>query len=456
MSSAPGAIITDPVHASDEVGSDDAAFEMTTPDSLPDGWDLVRLRDVAASFSGGTPPKSEPSYWRGSVPWLSPKDMKSTHLEDATDHISPEAAAKFSRVMPAGSVFVVVRGMILAKDLPVALTSAPMAFNQDMKALLANERVVPEFLLYAIIGQKASMTKEIGTSAHGTRRIGSSSIDELQIPLPPLEEQRAIGSLLRSLEQAESLESRRLRLLRELKAATLEKVFTDGMGGSQKRPTMIGELPAHWDVTELSTVLREPLRNGHSAPAVSRGDGVRTLTLTAVTKGEFSRPNTKITSADPERVRDLWLQDGDVFVERANTHEMVGLAALYRGAPAFAIFPDLLVRVRVDETRLIPEVLAAWLSTPFVRAYFQKHCSGAATSMPKIDQGTIARTPIPLPPIEEQELLCELFSRLDSRISIASQRSKKLHELFSICLHQLMSGTLRVASLIEHLPHAHA
>lgn len=420
------------------------------------GWEVVHVRDVATSFSGGTPPKSESTHWIGPVPWLSPKDMKTTHLIDTEDHISAEAAAEYSRVMPAGSVFVVIRGMILARDLPVAITSRPMAFNQDMKALVPRERVTPEYLLYAIIGQKSAMTKKIGTSAHGTRRISSSSIEELLIPLPPVEEQHLIASTLRSLERAKDLETARLRALQNLRAASIARVFSAGIVGSRTRDSIVGTIPANWEVAELKTLLRERLRNGHSAPAVSSGGGIRTLTLTAVTKGDFSLYNTKVTSADPKRVADLWLRDGDVFIERANTFEMVGLAALFRGSPDFAIFPDLLVRVRVDERRVIPDVLAAWLSTPFVRTFFQRHCSGAATSMPKIDQGTIERTPIPIPPMAEQNAIRDIVSQLDARISISSRRLRTLNDLFSSSLQAMMSGELGVAPLLADATTSHA
>jgi len=153
--------------------------------------------------------------------------MKVTHLNDTQDHISHEAAERYSRLMPAGTVFVVVRGMILVKDLPVAISTVPMAFNQDMKALCANEKVLPEFLLYAIISQKSAMSKEIGTSAHGTRRIGSASIDEMLIPLPPIPEQEQIVRVLRAIEESVSLEQKRATVLRRVFGATLGR-FMNG------------------------------------------------------------------------------------------------------------------------------------------------------------------------------------------------------------------------------------
>src|SRR5690349_17984486 len=135
---------------------------------LPYDWEVARLADIAEMASGGTPSKRRPDYWQGSIPWASPKDLMRLRLNDTEDHISEEGLAEGSRLVPAGTIFMVVRGMILSKDLPVAMAMVPMAFNQDMKALKPNGRVDPDFLLYALVQHKDQLLPEIGTSAHGT------------------------------------------------------------------------------------------------------------------------------------------------------------------------------------------------------------------------------------------------------------------------------------------------
>jgi type I restriction enzyme S subunit len=92
---------------------------------IPESWELVKLADVCTFQSGGTPSKQRADYWQGTIPWASPKDMKRPRLTDVSDHISQEALEVGSKLAPTGSVFVVVRGMILAKDVPVALAEVP-------------------------------------------------------------------------------------------------------------------------------------------------------------------------------------------------------------------------------------------------------------------------------------------------------------------------------------------
>lgn len=193
---------------------------------IPVGWRVARLGDVATLYSGGTPPKNNATYWSGPIPWVSPKDMKVERLLDVEDHISEDAAKNFSRIVPAGTVFVVVRGMVLAKSFPVAIAEKPMAFNQDMKALIAREGMDPDFLLFAVLGRSGDLTAEIGTSAHGTRRIGSNSLESFLLPVPPIEEQKAIGFMLSSLERRVQAAAARKEILAAAFSAALQMLMT--------------------------------------------------------------------------------------------------------------------------------------------------------------------------------------------------------------------------------------
>lgn len=180
--------------------------------------------------------------------------------------------------------------------------------------------------------------------------------------------------------------------------------------------TELPELPEGWCWASLDSLLREPLRNGHSARRAEDGD-VRTLTLSAVTEREFSVRNTKVTAAERETVQDLWLEAGDIFVERSNTPELVGTTALYSGPSEFAIFPDLLIRVRLVG-ELLPAYVEAVLRSDRVRRFFQQSAQGIAGSMPKISQDTVGRVAVPMPTQAEQ---ARIVAEVDRLLSIAER-----------------------------------
>ena len=97
-----------------------------------------------------------------------------------------------------------------------------------------------------------------------------------------------------------------IALTTELKKALMQKLFTEGTRNEPQKQTEIGLIPESWDVVKLNSLLREKLRNGHSAKETNDENGVRTLTLTAVTKNNFSETNTKITCADKEKTKKLY------------------------------------------------------------------------------------------------------------------------------------------------------
>jgi len=192
---------------------------------VPESWSVVRLGEVCTFLSGGTPSKQRADFWEGDIPWVSPKDMKRPRLSDVTDHISKAALEDGSSLAPAGSVFVVVRGMILAKDVPVALAEIPMAFNQDMKAIIPGPKVETGFLLYAMGALKQNLFQKVGRSAHGTMTLMSSEIANFAIPLPDNATQKAIATAIESVERKYQQHQRRHACLTALFRSLLHQLM---------------------------------------------------------------------------------------------------------------------------------------------------------------------------------------------------------------------------------------
>jgi type I restriction enzyme, S subunit len=203
-----------------------APLKKTEIGLVPSRWVVVRLGEVAELTSGGTPSKANPGFWAGLVPWASPKDLKRPRLFDVEDHISEAGLADGSRLAPEGSIFIVIRGMILSRDVPVAMAMVPMAFNQDMKAIIPGERLARDYLLYALVAFKHALLPQIGTSAHGTRRISTSAVENLPIPVPPLSEQREIAAQLAAVDAKLAAEESRRAALTALFQSLLHHLMT--------------------------------------------------------------------------------------------------------------------------------------------------------------------------------------------------------------------------------------
>jgi site-specific DNA recombinase len=138
--------------------------------------------------------------------------------------------------------------------------------------------------------------------------------------------------------------------------------------------------------------------------------------------------------AEPEKVKGLWLEPGDILIERSNTPELVGSTALFEGNVRYAIFPDLLIRIRTNE-RVIPAFLELVLRAESSRIYFRQKAQGSAGTMPKIDQGIIERFQFLLPPVSEQieisQRIREMLGRadrLEEEVRRAERRAARLRQ----------------------------
>ena len=192
---------------------------------VPEHWEVRRLKYAVSFTGGGTPSKANPSFWSGAIPWVSPKDMTRTRLNDAADHISDDAvAASAARIVASGAVLVVVRSGILRRMIPVAINTVPMALNQDIKALRPRNGIVGSEYLHALIqGNQSLLLREWTKHGANVESIEHRLLANSRIPIPPRPEQTAIAGFLdRVVREVELLHEYRTRLIADVVTGKLD------------------------------------------------------------------------------------------------------------------------------------------------------------------------------------------------------------------------------------------
>ncbi|MEQ1715308.1 MAG: restriction endonuclease subunit S [Hyphomicrobium sp.] len=179
---------------------------------------------------GGTPSKSEPRFWKGNIPWITPKDMKRRELSDAIDHISEEATVESpAKLIAPGAVLVVVRGMILAHTFPVAVLRSRAAINQDMKALVPTADITPEYLASVLWALNRDVLAMVDRSSHDTRKLLTDKLEAFRIPVPSIVQQRRIvadlDATLARVEEVKRLQAASAAELDALLPAILDRAF---------------------------------------------------------------------------------------------------------------------------------------------------------------------------------------------------------------------------------------
>lgn len=168
------------------------------PAANPHGIPIEALSNVASFVSGGTPSKDVREFWSGDIPWVSPKDMKVTNIVDSEDHVSEAAILRTSlKLIEPVTVLMVVRGMILAHTVPIAITHRAVTINQDMKAIRFDRKIDPAFGLWCLKTQADVILSKVSTAAHGTKRLEMADVERLPIQTPnEIEQQKFVKASL--------------------------------------------------------------------------------------------------------------------------------------------------------------------------------------------------------------------------------------------------------------------
>jgi type I restriction enzyme M protein len=244
-------------------------------------------------------------------------------------------------------------------------------------------------------------------------RVGWSSFAELEIPLPPLEVQKEIVAEI----------------------AGYQKVINGAHAILDNYRPHIPISPK-WPMVQLGTVIEDKPKNGYSGKPVDRVTDLKVLTLSATTSRKLDLSKHKYLDEDIPLDSACRCRKGDIYLQRGNTAELVGTAALFGVEEPNFIYPDLMIRVRADEAKIVSHYLLITLQSGPVRDYLTKNAVGAAGSMPKINQAVVERVPIPLPDLATQQAIVaeidaeqslvaanrELISRFERKVQVSLAR----------------------------------
>jgi len=232
---------------------------------IPVHWEVRKIKSLVSTYGGMTPSKSEAGFWKGSIPWVSPKDMKVREIRDSQDHISSSALRQtgIALIQPP-AVLIVVRGMILARTFPTAITAVPVTINQDMKALVPKPGLSPEYFVSLLTGIQRDLLLLIEIAGHGTCCLRTDAWGSFMIPVPPLSEQNEIEQHLKerlSIQNtAIARTEREIALMQEYRTRLTADVVTgklDVRAASKKLPDLTKEPQAGLDETSDNDEVEE-------------------------------------------------------------------------------------------------------------------------------------------------------------------------------------------------------
>ena len=390
------------------------------------------LRECGRLYSGGTPSKSDESLWSGSLPWFSSKEIKSFELSDSELHVAERAASNGTTIVPAGTVLFVVRGMSLANEFRVGVTTRPATFNQDVKALVPASDVDGRYLARYLRWMEPQILDATESSTHGTKRLPTEAFDRLPIPLPVLEDQRRIAAILDKADAIRRQRMEAIALTEELLRSTFLEMFGDPVAN-----------PKSWPVRSI-TELCESKQYGTGEKANTEGNGQPVLRMNNLTyAGDIDLANLKWANLSARELAKLDLRDGDVLFNRVNSHELVGKTAVWHNGAGFT-FAGYLIRLRMRPELAVGDYVASAMNMPSIKVMLAQ-LAKPSINMANISASDLDRLVVPLPPLDLQKKLSVLRRSVLALRDRYQQATKQDDALFDSLVARAFSGSLVAA-----------
>lgn len=375
--------------------------------ALPEGWQWRALADIGTWVGGGTPSKQRGEFWEGgTIPWVSPKDMKHWCLDSTKNAISEAGVAGSSaKVFDANSVAVVVRSGILEHTLPVALVPFEATANQDMRVVTPTDGIDAEWLMYALQADAETIRRACRKDGTTVASIDVPKLTAWTLPVPPLHEQRRISSLVAARTAKihsglESLAHARSRL-RELTRAAIDAEIR----------TLLEEACKTETPESLAADVQYGLAIGPFGSNLKVSDysesGVPLIFVRNIRSRTFGGPGTGHVPAEKAReLRAHRVSGGDLLITKMG--DPPGDCVVYPATSPDAIITADCIRFVVDRSRARPDFIASLFLSGSVKRQIHERTKGVAQR--KISLKTFRTIELPVPDLTRQD---QIMIRLD-------------------------------------------
>lgn len=411
-----------------------------------EGWKIKKIEEFAQTTSGGTPSRTNKSFYTGNILWVKSGELDDNYIIDTEEKITEDAIKNSSaKLFPVGTVLIAMYGATVGKT---AILKVPATTNQAVCGIIPNpEECNNEFLRFQLMFKREDFLKQRYGGAQPN--ISQTIIKTFEILLPPLPEQRKIAYVLSTVQKAIEQQDKLIRTTTELKKALMQKLFTEGLpvtgrgvrfsnpeGSTTRklRQTEIGLVPESWEVVELGKICEKP-QYGFTDSASSSGNA-KFLRITDIT--EFGVDWNKVPYCNCPDFSKYELKDGDIVFARIGA--TTGKSYLINNPPK-SVYASYLIRVRCKK-----EILPDFLIYYFASEKYWKQIDATKGNNLKggVNSSILSKLLVPKPGISEQSEIAKIFRSLDNKLAFHQKKKQTLSALFKTLLHELMTGQRRV------------
>lgn len=359
---------------------------------------------------------------------MSSKSLTDFRVRDSDRRLTRLGAENGTKLVPRGTILMVVRGMSLKSEFRMGITQREVALSQDLKGLIPRPDLDPTFLAYALQSRNKTVLDMVDEAGHGTGRLQTDRLFALELPLPPRGVQRTIAATLGALD--DKIESNRRAI--ETLGAMVGALFAQTTSSPAISRVPLGE---------ITTVIK-----GRSYKSAELGKSSTALvTLKSIDRNGGYKGDGLKPYAGPYKTEQV-VHPGEIVV--AQTDLTQGAEVVGRGVrvPQSTSYDTLVASLDLAIVRpegdMPVEYLFGLLSSEAFRQHCRNHVTG--TTVLHLAKDAIPTWQAPVVPLAEQIRFAHTARTLLARMDALSEENDRLLALRDSLLPELLSGRIRV------------
>ena len=413
------------------------------------------LKYMVRFSGGGTPSRDVSAYWRGDIPWVSPKDMKVAKISASEEYLTEAGLSNStSSLIDQGALLLVVRSGILKHTIPVAINTVPVSLNQDMKALRINKlRLSVKYIQYLIVGKNKELLLEWAKQGATVESLEQEYLENSVFPVPSLQEQEKIANFLdhetAKIDTLIEKQQQLIKLLKEKRQAVISHAVTKGLNPNAPMKDSgvewLGEVPQHWGVVRYKFICNQTIAGPFGSSITKdmyRKSGVKVYGQEQVIPANFEIGDYYIDLDSNPHLGRYKIHAGDVLISCVGTF---GKVAIFPVDGELGIINPRLIKSELIEDAE-PYYIAEILRSDFVLKQFESRIRGGTMGI--INISVLNEIPIPMPPSSEQKVtldyLVEKKKRFDNALERASRSQNLLKERRTALISAAVTGKIDV------------
>ena len=387
-------------------------------------WPMVPLSELVKFQSGGTPATKNLEFYGGDIPWITSADISEDHAVKPQKFVTEAAIANSAAcIAESGSILLVTR-IGVGK---CAIVDRPLSYSQDITNLVdLSDGCDARYLIHFLQSSRRFFeSRSRGVTIKGIKR---SDLIDLLVPLPPIDEQRRIATILGQVEELVRAQNAQITHIDSLLQQAIESML---VGREVSRE--LGQIAE----------IQSGITKGRKVTVGADLGLVPYLAVSNVKDGYLDMDSVKQILATELEISRYRLEPGDVVLTEGGDPDKLGRGTVWNNERPLCIHQNHIFRVRIrkDATNLTPSVLAAILQTTALKKYFVKSAK-QTTGIASINKTQLSKAPIPVLSEEQVARVAQVLETISAERKRAENSLAQLIKLSDSLFTRAFQGEL--------------